>query len=89
MQWAARGGYLYVIQLLIAYNADPNIKDSQGYNTLHLVTHSSTIAPLFTSFTSPLALMSATPGAYLGSTPRRCTLCRSVTQAQRKYECEG
>jgi len=46
MQWAARNGYLYVIQLLVAYNADPNIADSQGYNTLHLVTHSSSIMPL-------------------------------------------
>ena len=46
MQWAARNGYLYVIQLLIAHNADPNIADDQGYNTLHLVTHSSSIMPL-------------------------------------------
>ena len=46
MQWAARNGYLYVIQLLIAYNADPSITDSQGYNTLHLVTHSSAVMPL-------------------------------------------
>ncbi|KZT21328.1 ankyrin, partial [Neolentinus lepideus HHB14362 ss-1] len=46
MQWAARNGYLYVIQLLIAHGADPNIADSQGYNTLHLVTHSSAIMPL-------------------------------------------
>jgi palmitoyltransferase ZDHHC13/17 len=46
MQWAARNGYLYVIQLLIAHNADPNISDDQGYNTLHLVTHSSSIMAL-------------------------------------------
>ncbi|KAK7055514.1 Palmitoyltransferase [Favolaschia claudopus] len=46
MQWAARGGYLYVIQLLIAHGADPTIADSQGYNSLHLVTHSSSIMPL-------------------------------------------
>ncbi|KAG6890142.1 hypothetical protein C0995_011435 [Termitomyces sp. Mi166 len=46
MQWAARNGYLYVIQLLIAHNADPTIADSQGYNSLHLVTHSSSIMPL-------------------------------------------
>ncbi|KAG8879379.1 palmitoyltransferase akr1, partial [Tulasnella sp. 331] len=46
MQWAARNGYLYIIDLLIAHNADPMIADSQGYNTLHLVTHSSTVMPL-------------------------------------------
>jgi palmitoyltransferase ZDHHC13/17 len=46
MQWAARNGYLYIIHLLIAHNADPTICDSQGYNTLHLVTHSSSIMPL-------------------------------------------
>ncbi|KAG9005189.1 palmitoyltransferase akr1 [Tulasnella sp. 427] len=46
MQWAARNGYLYIIDVLIAHNADPSISDSQGYNTLHLVTHSSTVMPL-------------------------------------------
>jgi ankyrin repeat protein len=46
MQSAARNGYLYIIHLLIAHNADPTICDSQGYNTLHLVTHSSSIMPL-------------------------------------------
>ncbi|KAG8968726.1 palmitoyltransferase akr1 [Tulasnella sp. 425] len=46
MQWAARNGYLYIIDVLISYNADPSIVDSQGYNTLHLVTHSSTVMPL-------------------------------------------
>ncbi|THH12426.1 hypothetical protein EW146_g7710 [Bondarzewia mesenterica] len=56
MQWAARGGYLYVIQLLVAHNADPNIKDSQGYNTLHLVTHSSTIMPLLYLLHQPISV---------------------------------
>ncbi|KAF8647576.1 hypothetical protein AX16_006615 [Volvariella volvacea WC 439] len=46
LQWAARNGYLYVIQLLISHGADPTIADSQGYNSLHLVTHSSAIMPL-------------------------------------------
>ncbi|KAG8908849.1 palmitoyltransferase akr1 [Tulasnella sp. 403] len=41
-----RNGFLYIIDLLIAHNADPTIADSQGYNTLHLVTHSSTVMPL-------------------------------------------
>lgn len=46
MQWASRNGYLYVIQLLIAHGADPTVTDSQGYNSLHLVTHSSSVMPL-------------------------------------------
>ncbi|KAF7970447.1 hypothetical protein HWV62_23935 [Athelia sp. TMB] len=56
MQWAARNGYLYVIQLLIAHNADPNIPDSQGYNTLHLVTHSSSVMPLLYLLHQPVTV---------------------------------
>lgn len=40
MQWAAVKGYVPVVQLLIECGADPNIVNLQGYNTLHLVTHS-------------------------------------------------
>lgn len=54
MQWAARNGYLYVIQLLIAHNADPNISDAQGYNTLHLVTHSSSVMALLYLLHQPI-----------------------------------
>jgi ankyrin repeat protein len=54
MQWAARNGYLYIIQLLISHNADPTICDSQGYNTLHLVTHSSSIMPLLYLLHQPI-----------------------------------
>jgi len=54
MQWAARNGYLYIIQLLISHNADPTITDSQGYNTLHLVTHSSSIMPLLYLLHQPI-----------------------------------
>ncbi|KAH7911142.1 hypothetical protein BJ138DRAFT_1063702 [Hygrophoropsis aurantiaca] len=46
LQWAARNGYLYIVQLLISHNADPTIADTQGYNSLHLVTHSSSVMPL-------------------------------------------
>ena len=51
-----RNGYLYVIHLLIAHNADPTIADSQGYNTLHLVTHSSAIMPLLYLLHQPIAV---------------------------------
>nr|GAT47946.1 palmitoyltransferase akr1 [Mycena chlorophos] len=56
MQWAARGGFLYVIQLLVAYGADPTITDSQGYNSLHLVTHSSSIMPLLYLLHQPVGV---------------------------------
>jgi ankyrin repeat protein len=56
MLWAARSGYLYVIQLLIAHGADPNIRDTQGYNTLHLVTHSSSIMPLLYLLHQPISV---------------------------------
>ena len=50
-----RNGYLYIIDLLINHNADPNISDSQGYNTLHLVTHSSTVMPLLYLLHQPIS----------------------------------
>ncbi|KAJ7808315.1 ankyrin repeat-containing domain protein [Mycena olivaceomarginata] len=56
LQWAARGGYLYVLQLLIAHGADPTIADSQGYNALHLVTHSSSIMPLLYLLHQPVGV---------------------------------
>lgn len=46
LQWAARNGYIYVMQLLVEWGADPGIRDSQGYNSLHLATHSSGVMPL-------------------------------------------
>ena len=46
LQWAARNGHLYVIHLLLSRGADPNIRDAQGFNTLHLITHSSTVMPV-------------------------------------------
>jgi ankyrin repeat protein len=46
LQWAARNGHLYVVHLLLSRGADPNISDAQGFNTLHLITHSSAVMPL-------------------------------------------
>lgn len=31
------------MHLLVSYGADPSLCDSQGFNTLHLVTHSSMV----------------------------------------------
>lgn len=56
MQWAARGGHLYVIHLLISHGADPSIEDAQGYNTLHLITHSSAVMPLLYILHQPVAV---------------------------------
>lgn len=54
-----RSGYVYVIHLLISHNADPTIADSQGFNTLHLVTHSSSIMALLYLLHQPIAVDSA------------------------------
>lgn len=54
LQWAARNGYLYIIHLLVRYGADVSISDSQGYNSLHLVTHSSGIMPLLYLLHQPI-----------------------------------
>jgi ankyrin repeat protein len=35
-----------VIQLLLSRSANPNLQDAQGFNTLHLVVHSSAVMPL-------------------------------------------
>ncbi|TIA87859.1 hypothetical protein E3P99_02900 [Wallemia hederae] len=47
LQWAARNGHLYVLHTLIRHGADPSIVDSQGFNALHLVVHSSVIMAVF------------------------------------------
>lgn len=46
LQWAARNGHLPAMHLLLSRSADPSIRDAQGYNTLHLVTHSSGVMAL-------------------------------------------
>ncbi|KDN46635.1 ankyrin [Tilletiaria anomala UBC 951] len=46
LQWAARSGHIYIIHLLLSRGADPLLKDAQGFNSLHLVTHSSAVMPL-------------------------------------------
>lgn len=52
----SRNGYIYVIHLLISHNADPTITDSQGFNTLHLVTHSSSVMALLYLLHQPIAV---------------------------------
>jgi ankyrin repeat protein len=51
-----RNGHLYILQLLISHNADPTICDQQGFNTLHLVTHSSVIMALLYLLHQPIAV---------------------------------
>ncbi|KAG9290695.1 hypothetical protein G9A89_011658 [Geosiphon pyriformis] len=41
LHWASRNGHLPMLTLLINHGANPNIQDSQGFNGLHLATHSS------------------------------------------------
>lgn len=47
LQWAARNGHLYVLYTLIKHGANPSTMDSQGFNALHLVVHSSVIMAVF------------------------------------------
>lgn len=53
LQWAARNGHLFVMHLLLQQGADPTICDSQGFNTLHLTTHSSAVMPLLLVLSQP------------------------------------
>ncbi|KAF9336297.1 palmitoyltransferase akr1, partial [Podila minutissima] len=41
LQWCTRNGHLNMARLLMKNGADPMIQDSQGFNALHLGTHSS------------------------------------------------
>ncbi|KAG0033167.1 palmitoyltransferase akr1 [Podila clonocystis] len=41
LQWCTRNGHLNMAKLLMKHGADPMIQDSQGFNSLHLGTHSS------------------------------------------------
>ncbi|GJJ78834.1 palmitoyltransferase ZDHHC13/17 [Entomortierella parvispora] len=41
LHWCARNGHLNMTKLLLKHGADPMLQDSQGFNALHLATHSS------------------------------------------------
>ncbi|KAF9429961.1 palmitoyltransferase akr1 [Podila epigama] len=41
LQWCTRNGHLNMAKLLMKFGANPLIQDSQGFNALHLATHSS------------------------------------------------
>ena len=49
-----RNGHVYIVHLLLQYGADPLLTDSQGFNTLHLATHSSNIMLLIYMLHQPL-----------------------------------
>ncbi len=51
-----RNGHLYILHLLLRHSADPNIRDSQGFNTLHLVTHSSVVMALLYMLHQPVVI---------------------------------
>jgi ankyrin repeat protein len=51
-----RNGHLYVIQLLLSRSANPELQDAQGFNTLHLVTHSSAVMPLLYLLRQPIGV---------------------------------
>ncbi|QLQ81563.1 hypothetical protein HG537_0F03240 [Torulaspora globosa] len=43
LHWAARYGYVYIVDYLLEHGADPTLKDEQGFNLLHLAVTSSNI----------------------------------------------
>lgn len=53
-----RNGHLYILHLLLAHNADPTLKDSQGYDSLQLVTHSSSVMSLLYMLQQPVSVNS-------------------------------
>lgn len=44
------------MHLLVSRGADPSIRDAQGFNTLHLTTHSSAIMPLLYMLQQPVVV---------------------------------
>lgn len=63
-----RNGHLYIVHLLLKYNADPVLLDSQSFNTLHLAVHSSSAFLLaYVLFTSqPVAVDSSDTDGHTG-----------------------
>lgn len=43
LHWACRSGHVYIAHLLVSNGADVNKRDVQGFNALHLATHSSNV----------------------------------------------
>ena len=44
LHWACRNGLVYIVDYLMRNSdADPNLRDAQTYNALHLAVHSSNI----------------------------------------------
>jgi len=43
MLMTGRNGHVYIVHLLLQYGGDPLLTDAQGFNVLHLATHSSNI----------------------------------------------
>src|SRR5579859_2598869 len=49
-----RNGHVYIVHLLLQYGGDPLLTDSQGFNILHLATHSSNIMLILYLLHQPL-----------------------------------
>lgn len=49
-----RQGHVYIVHLLLQYGGDPLLTDSQGFNVLHLATHSSNIMLILYLLHQPL-----------------------------------
>src|SRR5271156_3227361 len=49
-----RNGHVYIVHLLLQYGGDPLLTDAQGFNTIHLATHSSNIMLILYLLHQPL-----------------------------------
>ena len=49
-----RNGHVYIVHLLLQYGGDPLLTDAQGFNILHLATHSSNIMLILYLLHQPL-----------------------------------
>lgn len=46
LHWSTRNGQIHIMSLLMHRGANPLVVDAQGFNALHLATHSSLVMPL-------------------------------------------
>lgn len=56
LAYFGRNGHVYIVHLLLQYGGDPLLVDSQGFNVLHLATHSSNIMLILYLLHQPLII---------------------------------
>ena len=59
LMWAARQAHLPILSILVSNGADPSLVDSQGFNSLHLAVHSSSVLSVIYILQQPVAVDAA------------------------------